>query len=118
MLHRLYPGDTYLEPFRPDIVGEYLVGLELQRQDPEGKNDFIAELVRFVEFEERMHIIAVLTRMSRNHEMASKWLQRAIEISRVVESPARILSSLEAQPSKWSLRDDDIEMLRPLLSAA
>ena len=75
LLHRLYPGEAFLEPLRPDLVGEHLVDRALD-DDPSLLNAAIGEEASE---EQIRNALTVLTRLAKQRGEARRWLARAFE---------------------------------------
>ena len=78
LLHRLYPGERYLEPIRPDLLGEHLVA-EALADDP---SLLAAALVTPAEIP-----LTVLSRLAKRRPEARRWLEQAFarELERLAE---------------------------------
>lgn len=74
LLHRLYPGERYLEPLRPDLLGEELVDRAL-RDDPELLKAAFGQSVP----REQVHNgLTVLTRLAQRRPDAERWLEQVL----------------------------------------
>ena len=83
LLHRLYPGERYLEPIRPDLLGEHLVDQALA-DDP---SLLAAALAGSPETP-----LTVLTRLAKRRPAARRWLEQAFaqDLDRLAEPAMRV----------------------------
>jgi tetratricopeptide (TPR) repeat protein len=70
MLHRLYPGERFLEPVRPDLLGEHLVDQALVADD---------RLLTAALADDAVvrPALTVLTRLAKRRGEARRWLEQA-----------------------------------------
>ncbi|MCP5366380.1 MAG: tetratricopeptide repeat protein [Hyphomicrobiales bacterium] len=73
ILQGLYPGDRFLNPLQPDIIGEHLVARELRHDGgllPSVLDDAPENLIG--------NTLTVLTRLAHRDDAQSQWLERAL----------------------------------------
>ena len=83
LLHRLYPGERYLEPIRPDLLGEHLVEQALA-DDP--------SLLAAALAGQPAAPLTVLTRLARRRPVARRWLEQAFtqDLERLAEPAMQV----------------------------
>ncbi|HEX5080070.1 MAG TPA: tetratricopeptide repeat protein [Geminicoccaceae bacterium] len=88
LLRRLYPGERYLEPLRPDLLGEELVGKALS-DDPAL---LTAALGGGASQDQVQNALTVLTRLAQRRPDAERWLEQAFagDLERLAEPAIRV----------------------------
>jgi hypothetical protein len=85
VLHRLYPGEQHLEPLRPDLLGEHLVGRALD----DAPDLLGAALGKGVSRGQVQNGLNVLTRLAQRRSAAERWLEEALATD--LEGPAELV---------------------------
>ena len=98
LLHQLYPGQRYLEPLRPDVVGEHLVDQALTSEP-----DLLVPALQ----NDRKHTLIVLSRLAMRRPEAEEWLKRAIDTLR---EPVEVLRGMLAS-ADYRLFDERVETI-------
>ena len=100
LLHQLYPGQRYLEPLRPDIVGEHLVDQVLATDTQLLGAGLVAKPAQ---------ALTVLTRLAKRQPPARRWLTQAFadDLERLAESAIQV--AIETGDPIGQLLADELE---------
>jgi hypothetical protein len=100
LLHQLYPGQRYLEPLGPDVVGEHLVDQALA-------DDSSVLTAALQEDAAVPHGLTVLTRLAKRRQEARRWLEQACGLPSPSTSPTSVGGRRRLRPIRilWSCSD-------------
>jgi tetratricopeptide (TPR) repeat protein len=88
LLHRLYPGERYLEPVRPDLLGEDLVDRALCKDPELLKVAFIEDASR----DQILNGLTVLARLAQRRPDAERWMEQTLagDLERLAEPAIQV----------------------------